>query len=268
MNPKAHPKLDEVEQKKPLLDQSIALQSYMQELLNEVVWSEPELEPGIKQASSDIASVNTGSIDEVSYVEPPLKISRDILPPAGKKLQTLADLEAEFDPEVEASQIDGSGESVVRSLVENSDAGHTPVWAGDSFRALYARHGSLKLVMPLVHVKTVLKAKELVRVEEPLSAFIGYVQHGTQRIPVLDLSALNGAIEKPQSGDAEEFRGYVAIAEDHAVGLYFKEINDTHEIQTQAVNWRFNDESATWIAGIEPQNLSIIVDFNRLCDLL
>ncbi len=264
------------EQEKPLLAQTVALQSYMQELLNEVTWTEPEIKSEEDPVLSEANATSVMTKNKTSHADISIEIDRDILPLAGAKLQTLADLEAEFAPEVVKDDAEASIELPVSPIVEawgeskDSTTGRAapPEWAQDSFRALYATHGNLKLIMPLVHVQTVLKAKELVRVEGPLSAFIGYVQYDLQRIPVLDLNALDGAIENCDADDIEAIGGYVAIAENHAVGLYFREINDTHEIETKAVNWRCNDGSGSWVAGVDPQNLSIIVDFNCLCGLL
>jgi len=255
---------------KPLLDQNIALQSYMQELLNEVTWSVTE-----KIEEPVITDVSEGQVHQLTTdSEPkPAETSHEDQLVAGAKLQTLADLEAELvpvldQPYVEADEVEIQEESYEVAADDGIET-KVPAWAGHSFRALYAKHGDLKLVMPLVHVQTVLKAKALVPVKGPLPAFMGYVQHGAQRIPVLDLNALNGTLEKSEADDISTTgKGYIAIAEDHVVGLYFTEINDTHEVDSNAISWRCNDDSVIWIAGVDSENLSIIVDFNRLCELL
>ncbi|VAW72039.1 hypothetical protein MNBD_GAMMA12-3019 [hydrothermal vent metagenome] len=265
-------------QQDSLLDQSVALQSYMQELLNEVSWVEPGATEEV--IATQVSNALPAQVKVASTISP---IESE--PCASTHLQTLAELEEELDCDKTSLLEENSKPSFEVSIhtsvpaerVEEIGSGeeseltnevNIPAWAGTSFRALYAKHGNLKLVMPLMHVQTVLKAKELVPVEGPLSAFVGYVQVGAQRIPVLDLNSLNSGAEKIEA-DAitSSDKGYVAIAEDHAVGLYFTEIDDTYEVDSNVVNWCCND-SMVWIAGIDSQNLSIIVDFNRLCDLL
>ena len=224
-----------------LLDQSVALQSYMQELLNEVTWQEPELE----------------AVSEPEPNSEPVPV----LPTP--QVQTLAELEAEFDDERYC-------EDIAVETTQNKTIGHSqPDWARNSFHALHAAHGRLRMLLPLVHVQTVLRATELVRVSGPLTVLVGYVQQGSNRIPVLDLNNLNEVTEKEQSDDIEsEKEGYVAIAEDCSVGLYFKSINDTQEVDSKSISWRCRDDLVTWIAGVDPENLSVVVDINFLRDLL
>ncbi len=265
-------------QKDSLVDQSVALQSYMQELLNEVSWSEPDEDHEIiaKQTSTRlqqqaIPDVSISPVERENFTHTPLQtlaeleeemVSGDTSLPR-ETLNTPFDVNSQKPFQAENIEEVAGGEEP--DLISETNI---PAWAGTSFRALYAKHGNLKLVMPLVHVQTVLKAKELVPIEGPLSAFIGYVQLGAQRIPVLDLNSLNSGAEKIEANViASNDKGYVAIAEDHAVGLYFTDIDDTYEVESDGVNWCCND-SMVWIAGIDSQNLSIIVDFNRLCDLL
>ena len=250
--------------KTPLMDQKMAVQTYLQELLNEVTWSEPPAPQKVVEPQGSLQESETQS----SELRSP-KISTP---------QTVAQLEsfeAELSNEVVAIE-DINNAQNLEEIEPDSDKerngftqANIPHWAGDSFRALYARHGRLRLVMPLVQVQTVLKAKELVRVNGPLEVFIGYVQRGAQRIPVLDVNALNGSSEKSKTDDINSIdSGFVAIAENHTVGLYFSKIDDTQEVKSDQISWRCNDESAHWIAGVNADNLSIIVDFTRLCDLL
>lgn len=250
--------------KSPLLNQEMAVQSYLQELLNEVTWSEPpapQKDPEPEQSPEESAILTSEASSSLM-----------------SGLQTVSQLEAleaETTHEILTTEESNNAQKIegIEPALENKrnefNESNIPPWAGDSFRALYARHGRLKLVMPLVQVQTVLKAKELVRVNGPLDVCVGYVQHGTRRIPVLDVNALNGSSEKSKTDDITSMdSGYVAVAENHTVGLYFSKIDDTHEVHSAQISWRCNDESAHWIAGVNADNLSIIVDFTRLCDLL
>ncbi len=214
-----------------VVQQEIALDSYLSTLLNEIP-SNAELD---KQ-----------------------EIKLDIKPQKVKQLKTSSQVKAKVA--VKLVNKESEVTKVLKPLAVMPD------WARNEFQALFFKVDKLTLATPLTELlRTICIDKDPTKIPGQPSWFMGLLDTHEQRIGVLDTGQLifGKTIGQQRNLKKKPFQR-ILITADGKWGLACDEILSIGKLEPDKVRWRTLRQKKPWLIGTVIEELTAVIDVNHL----
>jgi len=141
-----------------------------------------------------------------------------------------------------------------------------PEWTQHEFQALFFKVGKVVLAAPLTELlRTINVKKAPTRIPGQPSWFMGLLDTQDQRIGVLDTGQLIFGKTRGQQRNLDEqpFKR-ILISGDGRWGLACDEILSIGKIEPEKVRWRTARQKRPWLVGTVIEELTAIVDVDKL----
>lgn len=211
----------------PLVQQEIALDTYLSKLLDDIP-ADVVLDQLEKKQSQQV--------NEKIKPKPVVKTKRPL------------------------HSVESQSEKIVNSLTV------MPEWAQHEFQALYFRVDQLIFATPLVELlKTIKIDKEPTKISGQPSWFMGLLDVQELRVGILDMGQLVFGKTKGQQRDlkAKPFQR-ILITLDGKWGLACDEVISIGKVEPQKVRWRSMRKKRPWLMGTVIEELTAVIDVKQL----
>ena len=216
---------------KAVVDQEIALDGYLQTLLQDI----PE---------SDLGN------DQLKTRE-------------NNNLNPLAPVVTENKP---SQDNQSENKSVSKQQRPFSPLTVMPEWTQNEFQALFFKLDHLVLATPLTELSRTIKFNaDVTRIPQQPHWFMGLIEDQGDKISVLNTRQLvfgKTCVENRESPE-NQFNS-VLITQDGSWGLVCDEILSISKLQPENVRWRTRRNKRPWLIGTVIDDLAAIVDLNQL----
>lgn len=219
-----------------IIQQSLALDTYLRNLLDEVPSADEELETReIVELSLPEIGVPVGKA--LAVIEPQVLTT--------KSTPTLVDIEIPIKLKALAVM---------------------PEWAQQEFQALFFQVDQLILATPLIELSRTIKFDTPVnKIPGQPSWFLGLLDDTDSRIGVLDSGLLIFGKNRGRQRNLET-QPYkrILITEDKRWGLACDEILSISKVLPEKVRWRTTRQKKPWLLGTVIEELTAIIDVRQL----
>lgn len=220
-----------------IVDQDIALDSYLSTLLNDIP-DDLELDQELVQA-------------EQTVVQKPVQIKTAVEAKQKSVIQKV---------ELPKEQKQPQPEKLIKPLSV------MPEWTQHEFQALFFKVDHLILAAPLTDLlRTIRIDKQPTKIPGQPSWFIGLLDNHQNRIGVLDTGQLIFGKTKGQERNLDEkpFQS-ILITHDGKWGIACDEILSIGKLLPDKVRWRTLRQKRPWLVGTVIEELTAIIDVNQL----
>jgi purine-binding chemotaxis protein CheW len=223
-----------------VIQQQLALDVYLQTLLEEVPEVEDEIGEGRDVA---VAEPSANSLPDDAAAKAATK--------ANAKTLVILPQAVLVEPEIPAKL---QALSVM------------PEWAQQEFQALFFRVDQLILATPLVELSRTIKIERKPgKIPGQPSWFLGLLDENDSRIGVLDTGQLIfGKTRGQQRNLSENPFKRILITQDKKWGLACDEILSIGKLKPEKVRWRTIRQKKPWLIGTVIEELTAIVDIRQL----
>lgn len=251
------------EKKTELMEQQLALHSYLEEMLSEV----PDYIEEVKEVArprpvpvATPAPVETPEpvaeapvVEAKVGVEPEIKVEEkvEIVEPVVEKVQE--EVQVEVAPEVKPRE-------------EN-----VPEWAEQEFQCLLFNVAGIMLAVPLVKLNGVIPWKdEITPMPGHSDAFLGLLRHLDINVKVMDAAQIIlPAAQKASLGkDPSERIEKIILMDEGRWGLACDEVGEVVTLNKNDVRWRTPQGKRPWLAGTVSERLCAILDTDVFAKML
>jgi purine-binding chemotaxis protein CheW len=221
-------------QSETLIDQPLALRSYLEALLDEVPEAHDEPAP-----------------------EPP---------PAARPAPAKP---APVEPRVD---VDGDTAELPAQAADASmpPPSQVPEWAADTFQCLVFKVAGLSLAVPLAKLSGVIPWSTVTPMPNRSPMFLGLLHRQERNVKVVD-TALVVMPERAAPADPaqrQDGSSHIILIDDGRWGLVCDSVGEVLTLQSTDVRWRSDQGKRPWLAGTVLQHLCAVLDTDALAHLL
>jgi purine-binding chemotaxis protein CheW len=229
-----------------LLDQQVALSSYLESLLCPAPMALP-----VVAVPTPVPTPTQELIEAPGIVAAPPVAEEAVIVPVTEAPKTEAASAAK-----EAAVV--AAEAVIR-----------PSWAEESFAALTIKVNGLALALPLISISRILTWQEPAFLPGYASWLLGIVHLGDINVRVVDTAALvmpdlPRAAPEPGGEDARR----IVLIDGGRWGLVCDSVSEVMTLDPSKVRWRTARTKRPWLAGTVVDELCALLDVDRLCEVL
>lgn len=230
-----------------VVDQEIALDSYLSTLLDEIPDHVSVEQAEINEAEKNKLGTKNVVIDKQLEIKESPRQKVTLKPKSEKKVAAKAKTEK-------------SSSKVEQPLSV------MPEWTQHEFHALFFKVDSLILAAPLTELsKTIKVDKSPTKIPRQPSWFLGLLDTNEQRIGVLDTGQLVfGKTKGLQRNLKKKPFINILIVQGDKWGLACDEILSIGKVQPENVRWRTLRKKRPWLVGTVIEELTTIIDVSRL----
>lgn len=235
-----------------LVDQKIALSSFLDALLHEPLANENVAEPvPVKEA-------------------PTLALLKPVLSPP-QSVPDVAVPAVELEPEVEIP-VSRPVEAPVAPAV--AAPGHTdtrPDWSAAPFQILLFKVAGLSLAVPLIELSGILEwTDEVTPLPGHADFYLGLLQHRGRSVPVVDPARLVLPAERQAAltGDPRARINRIVLIDGGRWGLACDAVREVVTVKPDQVRWRSNRTQRRWLAGTVIDHMCALLDTHAFAQLL
>lgn len=232
-----------------IVDQKIALDSYLSTLLEEI-------SEDISDDHVEVDTLEKKRLDTKNSVIDPLLEIKEF---PKKKKAVKKKPEKKVVEKAVTKQI-----SNVNKIKQSLSV--MPEWTQHEFHALFFKVDTLVLAAPLTELLRTIKIEQApTKIPRQPSWFMGLLDTQDQRVGVLDTGQLVFGKTKGQLRNLEKmpFKN-ILIIHDGKWGLACDEILSIGKVQPEKIRWRTMRQKRPWLVGTVIEELTAIIDVSRL----
>lgn len=228
--------LDETDLK--IVNQDIALDSYLSTLLDEI--------------PSNITANNLG----IKHVPAEVDIAEN---------HTVTKTTSKLKNAVKDKAVDHQLAIKEPSLVKVNFLSVMPEWSRHEFTALFFKIDKLILAVPLIDLlRTIKTGTAPTKIPGQPSWFIGLLDTHDHRVGVLDTAQLIFGKTKKEQADKNKTFKSILITHDGKWGLVCDEVLSIGKLEPEKVRWRTKRQKRPWLIGTVIEELTAIIDINQI----
>lgn len=238
-----------------LMDQQMALHSYLEEMLREV----PDyVEEETPEPTRPVAVVESLPAQEVK--PEPVPVVEEIIPkPVARVKEVIPEPVAEIPP-VEERKPESTGNET-----------RIPGWASKRFQCLLFNVAGITLAVPLEKLNGVIPWSDSITPMPGHSpAFLGLLRHLEKNVKVMDTAQI--ILPEKQKNAIESEPGErihkIILMDEGRWGLACDEVGDVIDLEQGDVRWRTAQGKRPWLAGTISERLCALLDTDVFASML